>query len=167
MISPLSSEMAAATSSLTPGGSCIAPSTRESREELEATGPKVSLRGPISSSAPFSESRSLGEADNLTMRVAGLEALPDTVWLQQGPPQPAPQGATAHGGAASVYRLDQLVQAEVAPRSCVQDHPGAGVVGTEGDDLLWRVAAAQRGEVLDQSPGRPCERGMPVQPVPL
>src|ERR671911_466243 len=70
MISPLSSEIAAATSSLTPGGSSIAPSTRESREEPEDAGSSVSLRGPISSSAPLSESRSLGEAESLTMRVA-------------------------------------------------------------------------------------------------
>ena len=70
MISPLSWEIAAEMSSLTPGGSSIAPSTRESNEDLEEAGPSVSLKGPISSNAPLSESRSLGEAESLTMRVA-------------------------------------------------------------------------------------------------
>ena len=181
-------------SSLTPGGSSIAPSTRESKEEREDAGPSVSLRGPISSSAPLSESRSLGEADNLTMRVAmrsisgyapkmlahllpqhvvpgeradRFEALPDASRLQQRPLQPTPEGAGAHRGAGAVHRLDQVVEAEVAPRRGVENHPRARVIGPEGDHLLRRVAAAQGGEVLDQSPRGPSQRGPPIQPVPL
>ena len=73
----------------------------------------------------------------------------------------------AHRGAGTVHRLDQVVEAEVAPRGGVEDHPRARVVGPEGDHLLRRAAAAQGGEVLDQSPRGPSQRGPPIQPVPL
>ena len=70
MISPDSSLMAAAMSSLTPGGSSIAPRTRSSRELSSAAGASASFSGPMASSAPRNESRSFGEAERRTMRVA-------------------------------------------------------------------------------------------------
>src|ERR671913_509407 len=121
MISPLSSEIAAATSSLTPGGSSIAPSTRESREVPEDAGSDVSL------------------------------TLPDAVHLKQGPLQPAPERAPAHRRAGPVYGLDQVGQAEVAPRSRVEDHPRTRIVRTEGHHLLRRGAAPRGGGGLGLS----------------
>src|SRR5215203_5433751 len=97
--------------------------------------------------------------------VDGLETLPDAVHLQQRTLQPAPERAPTHRRAGPVYGLDQLVQAQVAPRRRVEDHPRARIVRTEGHHLLRRTAAAQRGQVLDQSPSRTGERRVPVDPV--
>src|SRR5215216_1930325 len=97
--------------------------------------------------------------------VDGLETLPDAVHLQQRTLQPAPERAPAHRRAGLVYGLDQLFQAQVAPRRRVEDHPRARIVRTEGHHLLRRTAATQRCQVLDQSPRRTGERRVPVDPV--
>src|SRR5215210_9413790 len=97
--------------------------------------------------------------------VDGSETLPDAVHLEQGTLQPASERAPAHRCAGTVYGLDQIVQAQVAPRRRVEDHPRARIVRTEGHHLLRRTAATQRGQVLDQSPCRTGERRVPVDPV--
>src|SRR5215211_1706396 len=97
--------------------------------------------------------------------VDGLETLPDAVHLQQRTLQPAPERASAHRRAGPVYGLDQLFQAQVAPRRRVEDHPRARIVRTEGHHLLRRTSAAQRGQVLDQGTRRTGERRVPVDPV--
>jgi hypothetical protein len=56
-------------------------------------------------------------------RVHRLEPLPDAVHLQQRPLQPAPEGALAHRGLRPVHGLYEVVQAEVAARGGVEDHP--------------------------------------------
>src|SRR3712207_7189275 len=73
MISPSSSEMAASMSSRTPGGSSIAESALPNKEFLSTAGESVSFKGPMASKAPFSESRSLGEAERRTILVRSEE----------------------------------------------------------------------------------------------
>src|SRR5215211_5630813 len=97
--------------------------------------------------------------------VDGPETLPDAVHLQQGTLQPAPERAPAHRRARPVYVLDQLLQAQVAPRRRVEDHPRARIVRTEGHHLLRRTAATQGSEVLDQGPCCAGERRAPIDPV--
>ena len=74
------------------------------------------------------------------------------------------------------WPIGVLVRSTVSTRSSrprlrrvvgIEDHSQAGIVGAEGNHLLRRVAAAQRGEVMDQSPRGPRQRGPPIQPVPL
>jgi hypothetical protein len=50
-------------------------------------------------------------------RVDRFEALVYAVRLEQGSLQPAPESPLAHRGAGTVYRLDELVEAEVAAGS--------------------------------------------------
>src|ERR687889_582768 len=97
--------------------------------------------------------------------IDGPETLPDAVHLEQRTLQPAPERAPAHRRAGPVYGLDQLFQAQVAPRRRVEDHPRARIVRTEGHHLLRRDTAAQRGQVLDQGSRRTGERRVPVDPV--
>src|SRR5215216_8130405 len=93
------------------------------------------------------------------------ETLPDAVHLEQRTLQPASECAPAHRCAGPVYGLDQIFQAQVAPRRRVEDHPRARIVRTEGHHLLWRTAATQRSEVLNQGPCCAGESRVPIDPV--
>ena len=74
-------------------------------------------------------------------RLDGVQARVDAVRVQQGPSQPVPQEARAHGGPGAVERLQQgsfhlprpqvLHQFQVEPGVLVQQHEPRGLVGLD------------------------------------